>query len=428
MRIGAKGTVILSDTANANLSRAWVFSYGAETVGNAGKVNQLLAPEYYVKLTHRQIQLSIGRQREAIGLVDTTLTSGSYTWSGNALPIPKILLGTKGFAPLGRRQWLAVNAFMAHGWFANTPYIQRSFLHQKSIIIRIGKPTATVRGYAGINHFVQWGGHSDSLDYHYAVNGDLPSQLRDFPNVLFAIRTNGLDNPRITSFDYTNLYGNHLGSIDLGLEVRLPHANLLLYHQHSFDDASGVLMRNIPDGLTGLRLRRQTPGSSGFRVNNILVEFLSTMNQSGPILAPWIGLQGYDNYFNNGQYLEGWAYQNHIIGTPFITRKQDVQPTYQTTSVWLNNNTRVQMAYVGMQATINRQINLLTKVSYSRNHGEYNSPFLGVPDQWSLLTQLSTSFSWIGGVTLTASMAADFGQLYANSIGGYVGLRKVVWH
>gem|GEM_PF-6171889 len=35
--------------------------------------------------------------------------------------------------------------------------------------------------------------------------------------------------------------------------------------------------------------------------------------------------------------------------------------------------------------------------------------------------------SWLGGMALTAAAAADVGQLYVNSIGGYVGLCKTVW-
>ncbi|GAB4017055.1 capsule assembly Wzi family protein [Spirosoma migulaei] len=432
LRVGVTGSVSLTDTtgpkARKTPARAWVLSYAAEAVGNGGKENQLLVPEYYVKLAHRQIQLVIGRRREVIGLVDTTLTSGSYSWSGNALPIPKVQFGTKGFAPLGRRQWLAINAFIAHGWFANTDYMQHSFLHQKSVIFRVGKPASTVRVYAGINHNVQWGGHSDYLDYHYAVDGQLPGQLRDFPNVFFAIRTDGLNNPRITSFDYTNLYGNHVGSIDFGFEVRLPSATLMLYHQHSYDDASGMFFKNTPDGLTGLQIRPLRHGSSGFHIDDLLLEFLSTLNQSGSIFEPWNGLSGNDNYFNNGQYQEGWAYKSHILGTPFLTLNQDVKPEYQPISGLTVNNNRVQMAHVGMRATVARRMSLIAKVSYSRNMGSFTASFPGSPRQFSSIVQIGVPLPWLGGMALTASVAADVGQLYTNTVGGYLGLRKAVWH
>lgn len=433
LRVGVSGSVLLTDTAGLYATkspgRAWVLSYAAEAVGNAGKENQLLAPEYYVKLAHRQIQLVIGRRREVVGLVDTTLTSGSYSWSGNALPIPKIQFGTKGFAPLGRRKWLAINAFIAHGWFANTDYMQHSFLHQKSVIFRVGKPRATLRFYLGLNHNVQWAGHSDYLDYHYAVDGQLPGQLRDFPNVLFNVRTDGLNNPRITSFDYANMYGNHLGSLDVGFDLRLPLVTLLLYHQHSYDDSSGIVFfQNVPDGLTGLRIQPLKQGSSNFQIDDFLLEFLSTLSQSGPIFDWYTKTYGADNYFNNQQYQEGWAYRSHIIGTPFITLKQDVKPEFQNNTSWIVNNNRVQMAHIAMRATIARRMSLMTKLSYSKNYGvPMSEPLAGIPAQFSSLVQLGMPVGWLGGMLLTASAAADCGQLYTNAVGAYVGLRKTVW-
>ena len=432
LRAGVGGAILLTDTSGVYArkapSRAWILSYAAEAVGNGGKENQLLAPEYYVKLAHRQLELVIGRRREVIGLVDTLLTSGSYSWSGNALPIPKIQFGTKGFAPIGRRKWLAINAFIAHGWFANTDYMQRSFLHQKSLILRLGKPSSALRFYIGINHSVQWAGHSDSLDYHYAVNGQLPNQLRDFPNVLFAIRTDGLNNPRVTSFDYTNLYGNHLGNIDFGFDLRLPSVTLTLYHQHSFDDSSGMFFKNVPDGLSGFRIQPVKHGSSAFQVDDFLIEFLSTLNQSGPIYDAYNHIFGADNYFNNGQYQEGWAYKNHILGTPFITLKQDTKSENQTNTSWAINNNRVQMAHIAMRSTIGQRVNLTAKISYSKNYGVPMQPFVKPLYQWSSLLQVGMPLAWLGGTLLTASVASDFGQLYTNATGAYIGLRKTVWH
>ncbi|GAB4021679.1 capsule assembly Wzi family protein [Spirosoma koreense] len=432
LRAGLSGAVLLTDTSGSYArkapSRAWVLSYAAEVVGNAGKEAQLLAPEYYLRLAHRQLELVVGRRRDVIGLVDTTLTSGSYAWSGNALPLPKVQIGTKGFAPIGRRKWLAINAFMAHGWFANTDYMQHSFLHQKSVIFRVGKPASPVRVYIGVNHSVQWGGHSDSLDYHYAVNGNLPGQLRDFPNVLFAIRTDGLDNPRITSYDYTNLYGNHIGSVDFGFELRLPVVTLMLYHQHSFDDSSGLFFKNLPDGLSGLRIQPVSQGSSAFRIDDFLIEFLSTLNQSGPIYDPFNKIFGADNYFNNQQYQEGWAYKNRIIGTPFITLKQDTKPEYQHNAHWVVNNNRIQMAHLAMRATVAQRMSLMAKLSYSKNYGiPMAEPLAGTPGQFSSLIQLGAPLSWMGGLSLTAAVSADLGQLYTNAVGGYIGLRKTVW-
>ncbi|RRA99171.1 capsule assembly Wzi family protein [Larkinella rosea] len=432
LRVGLAGTVLISDTTTGRYrtrpQRAWTLQYQAEAVGNAGKSSQLLLPEGYVKVMHRGIELVAGRRREVIGLVDSTLSSGSYAWSGNALPIPKVQFGTRGFVPLGRRGWLSINGFIAHGWYAKTWYLRHSFLHQKSLLFRIGKPTATLRFYAGINHNVQWGGQSDYIDPKFAVNGKLPGRLADFPNVLFAIRTNGLNNDRLTSFDYVNLYGNHLGSIDFGGELRFPAVNVFLYHQHAFDDVTGMFFKNLPDGLSGIRLRNNRPGAAGFQLHEVLLEFLTTLSQSGPTLyqtnKPW---KGADNYFNNSQYREGWTYQDRVIGTPFLTRRQDIQAAYQNSSDWAIVNNRVQVFHAALRATVAKQMDLRVKVSYSRNYGIPEVFLAGTPKQLSTWVQVGFPLRWLGGSYLTAALSVDAGQLYDNAAGGLIGLSKTIW-
>ncbi|MGA0556297.1 capsule assembly Wzi family protein [Larkinella sp. VNQ87] len=432
LRLGLAGTILFSDTTKARFQvhprRLWSLSYQVEAVGNAGKSAQLLLPEGYIRLAHRGIELVAGRRRAVIGLVDSTLSSGSYAWSGNALPIPKVQFGTRGFVPLGRRGWLAINGFLAHGWFANTWYMRHSFLHQKSLFFRIGKPTAIVRLYAGINHSVQWGGQSDYIDPKLAINGKLPGRLADFPNVLFAIRTNGLNNDRISSFDYVNLYGNHLGTIDFGGELRFSGLNLLLYHQHVFEDVTGIFFKNLPDGLSGIRLSSNRPVSAGFHLNEVLLEFLTTLSQSGPTLyqadKSW---KGADNYFNNSQYREGWTYRERVIGTPFLTRRLDIRAPYRNASDWAIAGNRVQMYHVAARATVARQIDLRVKVSYSRNYGIPEVFLSGPPTQLSAWVQVGTPLRWLGGAELTAALALDQGQLYDDAVGGYLGLRKTIW-
>lgn len=61
----------------------------------------MIVPEAYLKARWGIFELSGGRRREIVGLLDTTLSTGSYAWSGNALPIPKIQLEIRDYAPIG---------------------------------------------------------------------------------------------------------------------------------------------------------------------------------------------------------------------------------------------------------------------------------------------------------------------------------------
>jgi hypothetical protein len=432
LRVGAYGTVALVDTSIRH-RRAWTLSYHAEFVGNAGKTNQLILPEAYVRVAHRALELVVGRRREVIGLVDTTLSSGSWAWSGNALPMPKIRFGTSGFTPLWRNGWLGVNAFIAHGWFANTDYMQHSFLHQKSTIWRLGKPSWGFRLYAGINHQVQWGGKSAYLDPNLAVNGQLPGRLSDFGMVFLTLQArNKQGGANYTNFDGFNRFGNHLGSYDFGLEIPGKNHNLFFYHQHPFEDASGMIFANLPDGLSGIRITRKNVSTAVFQIKDFLIEVLLTKSQSGSFLDLY-GLstlrrgEGRDNYFNNSQYREGWAYQNQILGSPFITRYPDMKARYQDSSTWIVTNNRIQVFHCGLRALVAGRMDLLAKISYSINYGTYDVPLTDKPRQLSSVVQMTIPVRWLGGSVVTAALAADAGQLYDNTFGSYLSIRKT-WH
>ncbi|WP_128546049.1 capsule assembly Wzi family protein [Larkinella soli] len=432
LRAGIRGSLLLTDTTSVRSfirpGREWTLHYAAEAVAASQKNQTLLLPEAYVQLTHRRIEITAGRRREIIGVMDSTLSVGSHSWSGNALPIPKVQIGTRGFIPVGRRGRLAVNAFMAHGWFGNTWYVKQSYLHQKSVIWRIGRPTAFFRFYFGMNHSVQWAGRTDYLNTGsgIVVNGYMPNRLSDFPNILFGIRFNGRNNPRITQFDWENMYGNTVGSFDFAGELRFKAVNILAYHQHAVEDGGTFLMQNFPDGLTGIRLRSNRPARSFFHLNGLALEFYSTMYQSGP---PSKKIQGRgwggDNYFNHAQYQEGWIYRSRVIGSPFLSRQVDVSP--ENRIGYIINNNRVQAGHLGMQATIARKYDLLAKVSYSENRGTYNFPFPRNLKQWSTVVQIGAPLPVLGGCFLTAAVAVDAGRLLTPAAGGYLALRKTVW-
>ncbi|RRB12892.1 capsule assembly Wzi family protein [Larkinella knui] len=424
IRIGSSG-LFRADTTK----RIWFFGYGAEVVGNAGPRGQLLVSEGYVKVGHGSVELVLGRRKEVLGLVDSTLSSGSYSWSGNALPIPKIQIGTSGFAPLHfTNDLLAINAFIAHGWFANTDSIQGSFLHQKAIYGRIGKPHWKIKVFGGIIHSVQWGGKSNYLDTNHSSNGELPSSFNDLLHIIVAKQPARAGN--LSNHDQVNQFGNHVGSIDVGAEVTFIRWNALLYYQHPFEDKSGIAMVNFPDGLYGIQLKRRANNvEQFFRIQQILAEYLSTMNQSGSTLNIGRRLyEGIDDYFNNFQYLNGWVYKNQILGTPFISRKQDVKSDWQnrpgTHKLSIINN-RVQVLHLGILGSFSSGIQLQTRLSFSQNYGTFRQPFGQKVNQFSGIISLALPIKWLGGSQLRTAVALDQGQLYNNTLGGWISIRKI---
>ncbi len=140
-------------TAQPRIDWGW----GLQAVFNGGETNQLLLAQAFLKLKIGPgLELWAGRREELVGLVDSTLTSGSYAWSGNTRPMPKIQLALPDYLP--RRGLFSIKGFYGHGWFEPDRLFKNMLLHQKALYGRVGKPHWRLKLFGGINHQVMWGG------------------------------------------------------------------------------------------------------------------------------------------------------------------------------------------------------------------------------------------------------------------------------
>lgn len=413
-------------TDSSGYRRLFDWGYGVAVVGNAGKSTQLLLPEVYLKGRLGPFELYAGRRRELVGLVDTLLTTGAFIWSGNALPMPKIQIGIPTYTAIPfTKGILSFMGAYAHGWFENSGrLVTGSFLHQKYLYGRIGKPSWTVRVYGGITHQVVWAGYSKLLHSSVAVNGRLPSELKYYPSVVLATR-NGIapNDPNITSFE-ENRIGNHLGTMEGAIEVDLKKWSILAYRQFIYDDGSLLRGTNLRDGLNGLRLKnRRQPTESLFFLRQLTFEFLFTGNQGGDIfILDDNKRRGRDDYFNHSQFIDGWTYYGRTIGSPFLPPQAEVRESIPVRNGIANN--RMSVFHVGLSGLVLNKVDVITRLSFSRNIGTYPTPFPEVINQFSGALTASLPLNVLGGVSLNGSVALDVGGLLPTSAGVYVGLRK----
>lgn len=417
--------------------------YGFWGVANVGKQSGLFLPEAYLKVRFGAFEIYGGRRREVIGLVDTTLTSGSYIWSGNALPMPKLQISIPNYTSIIGHGLISIKGAFAHGWFDNDQ-LSHSYLHQKNLYGRIGKENWKIKFYGGFNHQVQWGGKIN-LPYQLGTvkSNQLPSSFSDY---IFAIsgislnytsRQKNIDTTKYTYFDLTNRVGNHLGTIDVGFEVKTRIGKILLYRQSLYDDGSLFALANINDGLIGLSIVTQNNNKGKLIVfEKIVLESLNTSNQGG-VIGPSSTIpeiRGIDNYFNHAQFLNGWSYQNKTIGTPFITPAEDIKSSYPKYIIskspnyleYFTNNNRVTVYYLGVQLKILDRFYYLFKGSYSKNFGSYVVPFTnknnGIP-QYSF--QNTIQFETRKKLKLNFNYAFDMGSLYQTSKGISYSIMKL---
>jgi len=418
----------LSTPIKPRLKDTFGWGYGAEVVVNSGPTNtRIVLPEAYVKGRLGPFELMAGRRREVIGLADSTIGSGSYVWSGNALPLPKIQVSIPEYTPIGfTKGILAIRGQFAHGWFESAGFVQHSLLHQKSLYGRLGKPTWPVRFYAGINHQAQWGGTTrQDLPELFVKNGVFPSRLKDYMYVVtgqslgyFSL----VDTTYYSKFDRENRIGNHMGTIDLGMEIGNRRYSVFLYRQSIYEDGSLFYLINIQDGLNGIRFRNLRPSSSVFQIRDVVVEYLHTMSQGGGTFQDLAKMRGKDNYFNHGQYRDGWSYYGRTLGTPFIPPASDTRPNLPPYG--FTNNNRVRALHLGVSGGMPGGGSFALKASVSDNFGTYDNPFPPNTRQLSSALTVSQPISYRRDWIATATIAHDQGDLYPQSTAIYAGVRK----
>jgi hypothetical protein len=412
-----------------NKPRKFDWSASVKPVLVYSKTNdaKVLLPEAYASVRFKRIEFYAGRRMELMGLGDSTLTMGFYAGSGNALPIPKVQIGTIGFTPLKfTKNFLAIHAGFSHGWFA-TNYLDGVRLHQKFMYFRFGKPKSNIKVYAGLNHNVLWAGQADYLKTRpdLAKDGKFPSSWSLYPNIVFAYTPkNWYEKNGYGAFDSYRL-GNHLGSYDFGIEAKLLGYNLFVYHQHPFEDVSSMIFKNVPDGLYGINLKpASVTGSGTFRLTRLTLEFLTTKDQSGSTFyIPGSKFQGADNYFNHSQYGQGWSYQGNALGTPFIIPGKDMDQSRRKSGQFYPNNI-VNVWYAGAQGTLGKAWQFGVRGSFSRNFGTPGAKFEQVRNQLSLLGTAQYQLPGLKNTSITARLATDQGEIFKKSTGGFLSIAK----
>ncbi len=386
-----------------------------------------------MKAGYGRLEIVLGRRKETIGLADTSLGTGAFIWSGNALPIPQLQVSIPAFTPVPFTAGiLSIQGSFSHGWFNNLGPVTHSYLHRKTLYGRLSPPGWPVRFYAGFNHQVQWGGRSDVLqDTTIIKRGRFPDRFPDYVNVVTGASLGydkTVDTARYSFVDRYNRIGNHLGTIDLGIEADLGSFSLFLYRQSIYEDGSLYYLINIADGLNGIRLRNLRSASKLWQIKSIVLDFLHTKSQGGPKFGDKDWERGADNYFNHSQYIDGWSYGGQAIGTPFMTPAADSRaelPRYQTRGkTGFFNNNRVKVFHLGLEGFYKNRYGIRLKVSVSENWGTYPAPFQKPVRQVSLWCSAGGPVKLFGTTQADISLSADRGKLYRSTTAIQIRLRK----
>ncbi|WP_184546083.1 capsule assembly Wzi family protein [Mucilaginibacter sp. FT3.2] len=406
-----------------------VFDWAASFEGrvNVGNRSQFDLIEGFVKGKAGIFELKAGRSKDIIGLTDSTLSTGSFPISGNALGIPQISLSIPNYYSipvLGKL--FAVKGAYVNGYMGNV--IVRSgkrtgnytnYFLSNSLYLKVGMPSWRFKFEAGYNHQALWGDEklifpkfnlSGSETYWYVLTGRLYQGSK---------------------------VGNHLGSVDVGAEYRFDGLTLSVYRQSLYDKGALSKLANIKDGLNGISLVNNQPGTGDFQWKKVILELFYTVNQAGT-LSSKSTQSGAEDYYNNYEYVEGWSYKNEALGNPFITTALDARSNLGRAQDQFFINNRVKVFHAATQFYAFKWL-YTAKFSYSMNYGTYDtgsSKYIGVggirnpsnPGAFSEVNQFSAYLEGLRslkhGYTVGYDVGYDRGGLLYNSFGVILKVSK----
>lgn len=452
-----RGATTISYRSDSTQKRPRVdWGAGLEVVGQAGASQAAILSEGYVKARLGWLEIFGGRRKQVLGFAQSPLSAGSFIWSRNALPMPRLQIGTIDYVPIGfTKKFVAFKALFAHGWFGDQKFVQDSYLHQKSLSIRLGKPASRFQLYGSFTHEVQWAGYAyfSKADPTLSFDGQYANSLVAYYNVVVPASKVALrDRSKFTTNDQ-NRVGDHRGSAEVALSVDMNQWTLIHYQQHFYDLGRKLYNgRNIEDGLYGIRLQSKSPDRL---IDDLVFEVFNSRSQGYVQFGKLLGGEP-ENYFVNGQYPDGWSYQGRTIGIPFITQTADTNPELGAQEFSRNdadgnpvggvfsiNNNRVLAFNLGVSGSIRtfkragstdmkpNYWRYQLKASYSQNDGVYSiystvGPFPDGINQFSMMGSLSKPTPWFGGSSIVLKIGYDQGKLlrYPSQTGFYLGIRK----
>ncbi len=279
------------------------YTLGLNALGAFGESSYYQLNQIFAGVSWNGWELKAGMYHDSTRYAGLSTTNGNLARSQNTRPYPKILFGTLNYKPVPFLQnRLSYKAEYTEGILNDKRFVANARLHHKSFYLKT-QLTATWEIYAGLEHFVMWGGTSSD-----EVIGELPSGIKDYVRYIFG--TSGDES--FPETDQRNVAGNQLGTYQFLVLKKFPEMKLSFYLSHPFEELSGLKGRNWPDNLLGLHFDLKDKEKV---ITDVVYEYTNTRQQSirGTGDDPDPG-----NYFRHGIYRSSFTYHQKIMGSPLF--------------------------------------------------------------------------------------------------------------
>lgn len=269
-----------------------------------GHEDGLKFDEYYFSYENKWLLAVAGRKQRKELYEGLSATNENVIWSLNARPLPGFSFKTLRPISLWEDAGIGFTATWEEFFTHDDRLVEEIRIHHKSFHLVFSK-MRNLELKMGFQHFVQWGGYSPD-------HGPLPNSLSDYTKIFF-----GRQGSNTEVGEEKNALGNHVGSYEIYLKTSYRDYGVTLIYNTFFEDGSGMMLRNTPDGRYGIFISDIEEESAWF--NAFLYEYYFSRHQSKSTPTP----DGKDNYFNHNLYRSGWTYEQRVLGLPFMMLDED---------------------------------------------------------------------------------------------------------
>ena len=426
--------------------KKWGIGYGLDLVAPLHYTSDFVIQQCYVEIRYKHAVLTVGQKEQPMQLKNLELSSGSQTLGINARPIPEVRLSFPEYWSVpGLNNWLAIKGHFSYGWMTDghfqkdwrggkSGYCRDVLYHSKSGYMRIGPGNESFPFSLelGLEMGCEFGGKL------YVPIYGLVEASSDFSAYIDAFIAGGDDEVNMVN---TNVAGDQLGSWVARLNYETHRIGVSLYADHFFEDHSGMffldydgygsgkdwdtwetnryLLYPLKDIMLGAEIRLNE-----FRlIDGIVVEYLNTRYQSGPInhdhdRTHSDHLGGIDDYYNHGLY-PGWIHWGQVMGNPLYR-----SPIYNTDGSLKIKDNRFYAWHFGMSGNLLNNLRYRVLCSWQKGFGTYSSPYLYPKENLSMMGEMTYSFHDHYSIRVAAGF--DRGELLGNNLGVQLTFNKTL--
>ena len=441
----------------ADEERKWGLGYGIDLAVPVNYTSKFIVQQAYVEGRWLHGSLMIGAKEIPMELKNNSLSSGAQTLGKNARPVPQVRLALHDYWAIpGTKGWLKLKGHIAYGKMTDdnwqhdftgkqTNYADDVLFHSKAGYLKIGNEERYFPWSLelGLEMACTFGGTGYIYDdAYYAEHGTLMpvkggTGLKDYWN---AFVPGGSETIEEGTY-YQNAEGNHVGSWLARINYDADDWRFSIYADKYFEDHSSMLqldydgygtgenwdvkekhnyfLYGFHDWMLGLEYHKKYDSW----LNTILVEYLYTKYQSGPIYhdhspgRPDSHICGMDNYYNHYVYT-GWQHWGQVMGNPLYR-----SPIYNTDGTIEVKDNRFMGFHLGIDGQPSERFGYKLLATWQEGLGTYMRPYTDKHHNFSFLLEGNYKFitdkKWLDGTSIRAGYAMDFGAILGGTNYGF---------